>query len=60
MSDRADSHALDSPDDERPLTLDGPVSVESYETEGRTVFFDAHNPLAWMETSRTLRLRECL
>lgn len=38
---------------------DPPVStIETYETDGRTVFFDAENPLAWMETARTLTLEE--
>lgn len=34
------------------------ATVECYESEGRTVFFDAENPLAWMETARTLALEE--
>lgn len=39
--------------DERPVS-----TIETYETDGRTVFFDAENPLAWMETGRTLTLEE--
>lgn len=36
----------------------GVATIESYETDGITVFFDAENPLAWMETARTLTLEE--
>jgi len=36
----------------------GTDTIESYETDGRIVFYDAENPLAWVETSRTLRLDE--
>jgi len=32
------------------------ASIESYETEDGVVFYDADNPLAWMEAGRTLPL----
>jgi hypothetical protein len=35
-------------------------TVESYETDDGVVFFDAQNPLAWVEASLTLRLSECV
>jgi hypothetical protein len=35
------------------------TTVESYETDDGVVFFDAQNPLAWVEASLTLRLSEC-
>ncbi|QSW98565.1 DUF7331 family protein [Haloterrigena alkaliphila] len=36
----------------------GTATIESYETEDGVVFYDAENPLAWVETSRTLTLTE--
>ncbi|AGB32579.1 hypothetical protein C488_12973 [Natrinema pellirubrum DSM 15624] len=36
----------------------GTATIESYETEDGVVFYDAENPLAWVETSRTLTLSE--
>lgn len=37
---------------------EGTETIESYETEDGVVFYDAENPLAWVETSRTLTLTE--
>ena len=39
--------------------LTGTASIESYETDEGVVFYDAENPLAWVETSRPLCLDEC-
>lgn len=36
----------------------GTATIESYETEDGVVFYDAENPLAWVETSQTLTLEE--
>jgi len=36
----------------------GTATVESYEIEDGVVFYDAENPLAWVETTRTLSLAE--
>jgi hypothetical protein len=33
-------------------------SVEAYETEDGTVLYDADNPLAWIESTRTISLDE--
>ncbi|SFS71699.1 DUF7331 family protein [Halostagnicola kamekurae] len=38
--------------------LTGTETIESYEIEDGVVFYDAENPLAWVETSRTLPLKE--
>ncbi len=35
---------------------EGTATIESYETEDGVVFYDAENPLAWVETSQTLVL----
>lgn len=45
---------------ERRLSTDpdGTATIESYETDDGVVFYDAENPLAWVETSRTLVLEE--
>lgn len=37
---------------------DGVETVESYEVDGGVVFYDAENPLAWVETTETVALRE--
>jgi hypothetical protein len=42
--------------DRAPDTVEG--TVESYETDEGVVFYDARNPLAWMEASATVRLSE--
>ncbi len=36
----------------------GTATVESYEIDNGVVFYDAENPLAWVETTRTLSLAE--
>ncbi|TYL40452.1 hypothetical protein CV102_02440 [Natronococcus pandeyae] len=37
---------------------EGTATIEAYETEDGVVFYDAENPLAWVETSQTLPLEE--
>ena len=37
---------------------DGTASIESYETDDGVVFYDADNPLAWVETTRPLPLED--
>jgi len=34
------------------------AEVEVYEDDGNVVLFDAANPLAWVEASRTVRLAD--
>lgn len=36
----------------------GTATIESYETDDGVVFYDAENPLAWVETSRAIVLSE--
>ena len=36
----------------------GTATIESYEIEDGVVFYDAENPLAWVETTQTLTLEE--
>ncbi|MDJ1430668.1 hypothetical protein [Halostagnicola sp. A-GB9-2] len=36
----------------------GTETIESYETDDGVVFYDAENPLAWVETTQTLPLKE--
>lgn len=42
---------------DRSTSEDVPT-IESYETDDGVVFYDAQNPLAWVETSRALVLEE--
>ncbi|MFC6752550.1 DUF7331 family protein [Halorubrum tibetense] len=37
---------------------DADAEVEAYEDDGNVVLFDAKNPLAWVEASRTVRLAD--
>ncbi|WP_255170130.1 DUF7331 family protein [Natrononativus amylolyticus] len=37
---------------------DGTETIESYETDDGIVFYDAENPLAWVETTRSLPLKD--
>ena len=36
------------------------AEVEVYEDDGNVVLFDATNPLAWVEASRTVRLADAV
>lgn len=36
----------------------GIATIETYRTEDGIVFYDAENPLAWVEADRTLPLEE--
>lgn len=54
MTRHADSDRWGDADD-RPDDVDE-QSVESYETDGGVVFYDAYNPLAWVEASFSVRL----
>ncbi|WP_198945718.1 hypothetical protein [Halorubrum sp. SD612] len=45
----------------RPADSDAvDAEVEAYEDDGNVVLFDATNPLAWVEASRTVRLADAL
>jgi hypothetical protein len=33
-------------------------STETYQTDDGTVFYDAQNPLAWLQTDSAVRLRD--
>ncbi|WP_171908149.1 DUF7331 family protein [Natrialba sp. SSL1] len=48
-----------TPDDatDRSESVDAPT-IESYETDDGVVFYDAQNPLAWVETTQTLVLKD--
>ncbi|WP_408958959.1 hypothetical protein [Natrinema sp. 74] len=54
------THVNDDATDQRePSGIpEGTATIESYETDDGVVFYDAENPLAWVETSRTLTLAE--
>lgn len=36
----------------------GIATIESYETDDGIVFYDAENPLAWVETNRSFLLED--
>lgn len=38
---------------------EGDVDVEHYETDSGIVFFDAENPLAWLEAGAAIPLQDC-
>jgi hypothetical protein len=41
-----------------PAVADAVETTESYETEEGVVFYDAENPLAWMQAENVLDLEE--
>lgn len=43
---------------ELPATEASRDSVEVYEAEDGTVFYDAQNPLAWLQSTRAVALPE--
>jgi len=60
MSNDADSEQWDRADASRPeqQETEGVSTVEAYEIDGGVVFYDAENPLAWVETTTTVQLSE--
>jgi hypothetical protein len=57
MPDHADD-AADEWDRAEDPERDGVATVESYEVDEGVVFYDAENPLAWLEARSTVTLRE--
>ncbi|ATW87766.1 hypothetical protein halTADL_0970 [Halohasta litchfieldiae] len=55
MSTHVDDTQWDRADASEP---DGIATVESYEVDGGVVFYDAENPLAWVETTEAVTLSE--
>jgi len=55
MSTHADDAQSGRPDAAEPA---GVATVESYEVDGGVVFYDAENPLAWVETTQAVPLSE--
>jgi hypothetical protein len=41
-----------------PVVADAIESTESYETDEGVVFYDAENPLAWVQAGKVLDLEE--
>lgn len=44
--------------DRTPDEPDALASIEAYETETGVVIYDAENPLAWLESSQTISLKD--
>ena len=55
MSTHAEDTQWDRADASEPA---GVATVESYEVDGGVVFYDAENPLAWVETSQAVTLTD--
>ena len=55
---QADGGRHRSDDHEAGVRETGDAEVELYEDDGNVVLFDAMNPLAWVEASRTVRLTD--
>ena len=59
MTDHANSKRTDrSPATQSAGEAHGLDEVESYDIDGGVVFYDPQNPLAWVETTRTITLKE--
>uniref|UniRef100_A0A7D6GQ33 Uncharacterized protein n=2 Tax=Natrinema zhouii TaxID=1710539 RepID=A0A7D6GQ33_9EURY len=54
------THMEDETTDRREPSSEpeGTATIESYEIDDGVVFYDAENPLAWVETSQTLTLED--
>jgi hypothetical protein len=60
MSTNADANELERAADQR-AGPDVPAAVETtetYQTDDGTVFYDAENPIAWIQTDEPLRLAD--
>lgn len=53
MSNPTRADRRDRSDDHDPA-----VDIETYEVDDGVVFFDAENPLAWVEASAAIRLKD--
>ncbi|WP_246999479.1 DUF7331 family protein [Halosolutus gelatinilyticus] len=59
VSTRAnDDETMDSSESRSDPSVEGTATIESYETDDGVVFYDAENPLAWVETTRPLALKD--
>jgi hypothetical protein len=53
------SHRVETDDGASPpADPAGVETIEAYETDGGVVLYDAENPLAWVETTLSVRLDE--
>lgn len=50
------SDRQDDPDE--PILPAGPESIEMYEADDGIVFYDAQNPLAWVQSSMRVYLHD--
>lgn len=51
----ADRAGAEHPEPDEPEAV---AATEAYETDEGVVFYDARNPLAWMQARATLELRQ--
>ncbi|MCL9815417.1 DUF7331 family protein [Natronocalculus amylovorans] len=58
MTTRANDTELDRADG-LPALPEGNATVETYDVENGVVFYDAENPLAWLESSHAFSLQDC-
>ncbi|MFA9517356.1 hypothetical protein ACERIT_09085 [Halopenitus sp. H-Gu1] len=54
----SDSHADGTHRSDARNARAAAIDVEAYEDGDNVVLFDADNPLAWVEASRSVRLRD--
>jgi len=55
MAAHADDRRWDRTERPEPAEI---ATVESYEVDDGVVFYDAENPLAWVEATQTVTLRD--
>jgi hypothetical protein len=59
MSHHASSDEMQSEDERtNPEMPEAVQATETYQTEEGTVFYDANNPIAWLQAGSTVRLSE--
>ncbi|KAB1196918.1 MULTISPECIES: hypothetical protein [Haloferax] len=60
MTDHAAPERWDGTiDGDGPTGPTGAETIESYDIDGGVVFYDAENPLAWVEATKSMRLDDC-
>ena len=57
-TDRKTARGSDSELSAQPADPEAVAAVGAYEDDDDTVFYDTENPLAWVQTDRTVRLEE--
>ena len=56
--DAAEQDSAGTDGDTEPVVADAVATTESYDTDDGVVFYDAENPLAWIQTTLVFEISE--